>query len=600
MSRFAVHFTSKNSSPGSADRPRPSSRKRIAISLASAILLTAAIGTGTATIADGTPVLGFSYANSTFTVTPIANLSDNNTWVPADGTTAYIGKLTARNSSGALMTNLDVADIVFSATGTNITISAVTNNHDGTYTARYTSTVAQPNSTAAVAYRGVQTFKPGVVCTTTAAITEFLPPHSGLTFGNQPLPTKVVNGVGQVAIYNPAVWPDMGWGKYDPNSPVTVKGVGTPGTTVSISGASASAKCTATVGADGTWSCTMPISAFPLPKLQWTTTNLKTGLLYPGDGYSAWQTFTVTSPECGAGLNVQVGSGYTTPLVIDFSGTGTIATLSADQAPAQFAMGPNGEMLSSGWITPSSGFLVRDLNSNGRVDNIDELFGGNVGDAFNALRSYDTNGDGVIDSKDAGYGRLSVWRDLNSNKVTDPGEFMTVAAAGVVSISLAHTDTWQYDAAGNAVYEHGSVRLTGGITAVMNDVYFAMRVGTALPIPFKAVSVTPEVSVANSTFVPDVVADPLVRATWRAADGVARYTLTITAKDVHGTPIPGLNVSDFVLTPSNPNLRVTAVTDTGGGTYTAYVTSTTMIWSGQVVCTYKGQQIGSPVLTLFI
>ena len=574
---------------------KPRGWRRFAIGVASVAMLTTGLAVGTAAVADATPVLGFSYVNSTFKIAPVANLSDQNTWVEADGVSAYTGTLTARDASNAVMPNLDVADIVFSATGKQITISAVVNHHDGTYTATYTSTVAQPDSTAAVAYRGVKVFQQSLVCTTAAKITEFIPTHNGVSYSNTALPTKVTNGVAQVVTYNPAVWPSMGWGTYNPNSPVTIKGTGTPGSTVSVSGQTANSKCTAKVAANGTWSCTVPISAFPLPKLQWTTQNLKTGLLYQGDGYSAWQTFTVTSPECGNGASVLVGSGYTTPLAIDFSGTGKVQTLTADQAPAKFAMGPNNEMLSSGWLAPSAGFVVRDTNRNGKVDNIDELFGGNVGDAFNALRAYDNNGDGVIDSKDFGYTQLSVWRDANSNKVTDSGELVSLQAAGVVSISVAHTDTWEYDAAGNAVYEHGSVTLTGGTKAVMNDVYFAMRVGTALPIPFRTPAV---LSTVTSTFASTPAADPYDRRTWLKS-GVDSYTLVITAKDDKGTLLPNLKASDFAITASNASIQITAITNTGNGTYTAKASSSAVVFTGTVTATYKGAQIGQPLPALF-
>jgi|GEM_PF-5213214 len=573
---------------------RPRAWKRFAIGLASvAMLATGVAAGGTPAVVNAVPVMGFSYANSTFTVDPVADLANNATWVAADGVQAYTATLFARDSAGNAMTSLDTQDIVFSATGTDITISAVTNLHDGRYTATYTSKTPQPNSTAAVAYRGVKQFRDIPVCTSAPAITEFIPTLNSVSFTNKPLPTKVVNGVAQVMTYNPAVWGDLGY-RWDPNSPVTVKGTGTPATNVIVTAQAYGKQCSATVAANGTWSCTLPLSAFPLPRVQWTVQNLQTGLIYKGDGYSAWQTVTVNSNDCGPGQSIEVGSGYTTPLAIDFSGTGTIATLSADEAQNQFPMGPNLEPLSSGWIAPSAGFLVRDINRNGIVDSIDELFGGTMGDGYKALALYDTNKDGVINASDYGYTQLYIWRDNNSNKATEAGELMTLAAAGVLSISTAHTDTWAYDAKGNAVYERGSVQLTTG-PAVMNDVYFAMRVGTAKPIPF-----TEAFDPANSTFTWQPVPDIGDRSTWALSDGVDGYTLTITAKSTAGAPITNLNPADFAFVSNTPAFTaITPIVNNHNGTYTAFITSTQSTFWTYVTANYKGAPIGGSFNALF-
>lgn len=38
------------------------------------------------------------------------------------------------------------------------------------------------------------------------------------------------------------------------------------------------------------------------------------------------------------------------------------------------------------------------------------------------LETYDTFADGVIDAKDAAFGTLRIWRDLDQDGVTDAGE----------------------------------------------------------------------------------------------------------------------------------------------------------------------------------
>lgn len=45
---------------------------------------------------------------------------------------------------------------------------------------------------------------------------------------------------------------------------------------------------------------------------------------------------------------------------------------------------------------PDDGLLARDLNSNGRIDNITELFGNATTPGFTALKTRDSNNDNRI------------------------------------------------------------------------------------------------------------------------------------------------------------------------------------------------------------
>jgi len=574
---------------------RSGAGKRIAIGLTAVALLAIGVSAGTAASVNAAADTDFSYTKSTFTVSPVANLSNKDTWVVANGVDAYTGTLTAIDRAGNKITDLKTEDIRFTATGTRIVIGAVVNHHDGTYTATYTSKKAQRDSTASVWYRGVQLSqgKPPVVCTELPAITEFVPDLNSVTYDNKPLPTLVKDGKGQVVTYNPAVWASLGYYGATPQTmPVKVKGTGQPGTTVTVTGDNALARCTATVGADGKWQCTMPLGAFPLPKLQWTTLNLKTGLLYEGDGYSAWQTFRV-SGDCGDGASIRVGSGYTTPLAIDFSGTGKIETLSPEEFKGTFAWGPGGESFPSGWLAPSAGFLVRDLNNNGKVDGLNELFGGAIGDGYAALTTYDTNKDGVIDSKDAGYAKLSVWRDLNSDGVTNTGELKSLSASGVTSISVSHSDHWEYDAKGNAAYEHGSAVVSGS-TVTMNDVYFSIQVGTDRPIPFKA---------GPADHNPPPCEDPTMKGTLFSVAPTSlgineQATMTAYVSDKYCNPVENEPVT-FAATGSATVTPAAPVLTNADGVATAKVTDArpeTVSVSGTIA---DGELNGSPVRVSF-
>ncbi|MCL2784092.1 MAG: Ig-like domain-containing protein, partial [Propionibacteriaceae bacterium] len=105
----------------------------------------------------------FSWEKSTFTVSPVAVLSNTSTWVTVSaGSDYYVGTLTARDALGNLLPNLTLSQIVFSATSTNVTLTAVQGHGDGTYTVRYSSKVASSTPMASVTYQGtaVGTAKP--------------------------------------------------------------------------------------------------------------------------------------------------------------------------------------------------------------------------------------------------------------------------------------------------------------------------------------------------------------------------------------------------------------------------------------------------------
>jgi hypothetical protein len=56
------------------------------------------------------------------------------------------------------------------------------------------------------------------------------------------------------------------------------------------------------------------------------------------------------------------------------------------------------------WVRPDDGFLVRDLNANGTIDNITEMFGNATTSGFVHLAALDSNADGKINVLDTGFG----------------------------------------------------------------------------------------------------------------------------------------------------------------------------------------------------
>jgi hypothetical protein len=167
------------------------------------------------------------------------------------------------------------------------------------------------------------------------------------------------------------------------------------------------------------------------------------------------------------------------PLILDLDGNG-IQTLPLRGTALYFDHDSNGFAEKTGWVGPNDGLLILDLNQNGKVDNGGELFGNHTrlasGDfaknGFEALARYDSNRDGQINNRDAIWNQLRVWRDRNSNAITDSGELLRLEAANTKSLQLRYTKSNEVDANGNAHREKGSYERSNGQRAALTDVWF--------------------------------------------------------------------------------------------------------------------------------
>ena len=194
-----------------------------------------------------------------------------------------------------------------------------------------------------------------------------------------------------------------------------------------------------------------------------------------------------------AGLNPGIGDNFDAarnwtpprvdPLILDLDGDG-VETLGINTAnPTLFDGNADGVRTATGWVKADDGFLVLDRNGNGVIDNGRELFGdatplpggGAAVDGFAALAQEDTNNDGVVDSQDARFAHLRVWRDLNGDGISQSGELFTLADLGIVSLNTAKTGGTTLLANGNLISGQGSYTRADGsdalmVTSAMNDV----------------------------------------------------------------------------------------------------------------------------------
>lgn len=149
------------------------------------------------------------------------------------------------------------------------------------------------------------------------------------------------------------------------------------------------------------------------------------------------------------------------PIVIDTAGDGF--DLTDAQHGVKFDITTSGTRMKISWTAPDSddAWLVLDRNENGVIDNAAELFGtltpqtySTDPNGFKALAEYDKrenggNLDGRVDKKDAIFPSLRLWKDLNHNGISDPGELFTLSALDVSGISVEYKTSKRTDQYGN-------------------------------------------------------------------------------------------------------------------------------------------------------
>jgi hypothetical protein len=179
---------------------------------------------------------------------------------------------------------------------------------------------------------------------------------------------------------------------------------------------------------------------------------------------------------------------YDSPLVLDLSRELHGVTLGRP-ARGTFDIDGDGSPDHTSWVTSEdTPFLALDLNGNGVVDGVDELFGNRTRNplgtresenGFAALAAWDENRDGVIDAADAVFRKLSLWFDRNHDAKTDPGELVTLSARGIRSIPVSFVAVDEGLFVGGerqgAVRQRGAAILADGREAPVLDVWFRRR-----------------------------------------------------------------------------------------------------------------------------
>lgn len=172
------------------------------------------------------------------------------------------------------------------------------------------------------------------------------------------------------------------------------------------------------------------------------------------------------------------------PLIIDLDGDRNVVRELYDST-AYFDLDNDGFRERVAWSLANDGFLVRDLNGNGQIDNGSELFGSgsidssgksNGSDGFAELRQLDSNADGIISSLDLDFATLRVWVDANGDAITDEGELKTLEELGLVSISLSTRTSDDLDCGcdGTDVTHMSSITRANGSLVQMYDAWLSI------------------------------------------------------------------------------------------------------------------------------
>ena len=163
--------------------------------------------------------------------------------------------------------------------------------------------------------------------------------------------------------------------------------------------------------------------------------------------------------------------GATDPLVLDLDGDGLeLTSLSTGTSPF-FDMDNDNFAEATGWVRGDDGILVNDINGDGQITSIAELFGDATVSGFDALTSFDSNSDGIIDATDTNFSSIKIWRDFNGDAITDSGELFSLTEVSIQSINLTDVVSGTTNV-GHTIVSTGSFTRTDGTTGEIADVNF--------------------------------------------------------------------------------------------------------------------------------
>ena len=127
-----------------------------------------------------------------------------------------------------------------------------------------------------------------------------------------------------------------------------------------------------------------------------------------------------------------------TPIAIPLSDTATLKTIVNLDASVPFDADGTGLRKAWTWISPDAAWLVYDATSAGRITSALQLFGDvtfwNVWrNGYEPMRALDDDGDGELRGRELRH--LALWRDMDRDAVSDPGEVRPLSEYGIVALT---------------------------------------------------------------------------------------------------------------------------------------------------------------------
>ena len=161
------------------------------------------------------------------------------------------------------------------------------------------------------------------------------------------------------------------------------------------------------------------------------------------------------------------------PLVLDLDENGIQSELSG----ASFDLSGSGDALPTAWITEGDALLARDVDGDGAISSVLELFGditanGPTSDGYAPLRALDANDDGVIDENDPAFAELLLWAD-DGDARSEPEELVRLAETDIVRLNVQPFYAPSEDGAGSVLSLWSSFEREDGSVGSMCDVFFA-------------------------------------------------------------------------------------------------------------------------------